>query len=143
MRDFSDRPPVVTRPARQGPPHLRRYAAGIVAGLARKTKFVDPALGVDWPAIVGAEIAALCRPGKLSGGRFGRTLEVIAPNGAAAARVKFEAASIRRKVNDVLGPGVVGHISVRQSAAIAEADPRLEAVLSRFRASVRRRKDDK
>lgn len=129
----------VTRPARAAPPHLRRYAAGVFADLARRTRFVDPNLIEAWPALVGAEIAGLCRPGRLSGGRAGKTLELIAPNGAAAARVQFEAEAIRRRLNDHLGPGVIGHISVRQSANPAVSDGHLEGALARFKASVRQK----
>lgn len=133
---------VVTKPARSAAPHFRRYAAGVFADLARKTKFVDPKLIESWPALVGPEIAALCRPGRLSAGRAGRTLELIAPNGAAAARVQFEVDAIRRRLNHHLGPGAVGHISVRQSASPAPADARLDGALARFRASIRQKSGD-
>lgn len=133
--------PVITKPPRSAAPHLRKFTAEVFANLARKTKYVDPGLASVWPAIVGPEIARLCRPGKLSGGRSSRTLELIASNGSAAARVQFEAAAIRRKVNDHLGPDVVGHISVRQSA-LREADPRLQGALARFRAAIAERKRD-
>jgi len=127
---------IVTKPARSPPPHLRRYTAGVFADLARRTRYVDPALIEAWPALVGAEIAGLCRPGRLSGGRTGRTLELIAPNGAAAARVQFEAEAIRRRLNDYLGPGAIGHISLRQSASGQPGEVRLAGALARFRASI-------
>ena len=133
---MTDRP--VTRPARKAPPQLNRFAARVFADLAQKTKFVDPNLAANWAAIVGPEIASLCRPGMLSGGRAGRTIELIAPNGAAAARVQFEAEAIRRRLNGHLGPGVVGHVSVRQSAACT-SDPKLDGALARFRASIRQK----
>lgn len=139
--------PLRTRPARKAPPPVRRYAAGVFANLAKKTRFVDPALAADWAAIVGTEFAALCRPGKLTGGRIGRTLELVAPNGAAAARIRFESEAIRRKVNDCLGPGTVGRIAIRQSSLAAALGPRggepgLDGVLERFRTSVISRRPD-
>ncbi len=138
-------PPVVTRPARSAPPAVGRIAARIFADLARKTRYVDPNLAADWPRIVGPEIAGLCRPGRLTGGRLGRTLEVFAPNGAAAARVQFEAESIRRKVNELLGPGAVGRIAVRQAGArpndgVGGERSRLETALGRFRSAVSSKK---
>ena len=101
-------------------------------------------------------------------GRAGaKALEVFTANGAAAARVQFEAENIRAKVNDYLGPGAVGRIIVQQtgvqqtgrqsgatvaaasggqpeSQAIdgAEAKPAagLESALGRFRASISARR---
>jgi hypothetical protein len=132
---------IVTKPARQPPPRVHRYAAKVFADLAQKTKFVDPGLAASWSAIVGGEFASLCRPGRLSGGRAGRTLELIARNGPAAARIQFEAEAIRGLVNTHLGPGTVGHISVRQSAA-RPSDVRLVGALARFKASIREKKGD-
>lgn len=132
-------PPVTTRPARKAPPPLGRYAAAVLADLARRTRFVDPAIASRWPDLVGPEIAALSRPGRLTGAGPGRTLEIIVPDGAAAARVAFEAEAIRRRLNEALGPGAIGRVAVRQRAEAAAADPRLETALSRFRAAVARR----
>jgi hypothetical protein len=128
---------VETRVARRAPPPVRRFTSEVFAGLARQTRFTDPTLVAQWSNLVGPSIAALCRPGTLSGGRFGRTLELVAPDGAAAARVAFEAEAIRRKVNEVLGPGVVSRIAVRQAGRI-EPDARLSSALARFRQSVGR-----
>lgn len=133
--------PIQTRAARAAAPPIRRYGAQVFAELARITNYVDPNLAASWSAIAGEDLARLCRPGRLSGGRIGRTLEVIAADGAAAALVQFEAESLRRNVNDFLGPGAVGRIYVRQAgqrsdgASSAEGSP-LGGALSRFRASV-------
>lgn len=135
--------PVVTKPVRSAPPGVGRIAARIFSDLARQTRYVDPNLAADWPRIVGPKIAGLCRPGRLTGGRLGRTLEVFAPNGAAAARVQFEAEAIRRRVNEFLGPGAVGRIAVRQAAArLGEGGEGagLESALGRFRAAVSAKK---
>ena len=133
---------IVTKPARSGPPHMRRHVARIVADLARRTKYVDPSLVEAWPALVGPEIAALCRPGRLAGGRLGRTLEVIAPNGAAAARVQFEAEAIRSRLNEHLGPGAVGRVAVRQGSGVQSPHSQLDGALTRCRASIRRKSGD-
>jgi len=134
--------PVVTRAARPSAPGLGRYSAQVLAELARQTRFVDPNLAADWSRIVGADFAALCRPGRLSGGRSGRTLEIVATSGAAASRLHFEAEAIRRKVNEYLGPGAVARIAVRQAGAKGpdSDDGKLDAALGRFRAAVTAKK---
>lgn len=133
---MSDAPPK-TRPARPAPPAIGRYSAKIFADLAGRTRFVDPALAANWTALVGGEIAALCRPGRLTGGRVGATLELHAPSAAAAARAQFEAESIRRRLNDYLGPGRVGRITVLHLQGRASTGGSgLDGALSRFRASL-------
>jgi hypothetical protein len=133
--------PVASKPARRAPPTIGRYVTGIFSDLARQTRFVDPNLAVDWPRIVGAELGGLCRPGRLSGGRLGRSLEVYAASGAAASRVQFEAEALRRRVNEYLGPGVVGRIVVRQAGGPSEGG--LESALGRFRAAVKAKTREK
>lgn len=136
-------PPVKTRPARQPPPQIGRYSAKIFAELAGRTNYVDPALASRWAELVGPEIAALCRPGRMTGGRIGATLEVFAPSGAAASRAQFEAETMRRRLNDYLGPGRIGRITVLQRSAgdgIAAPSSPLGAALSRFRSSVSQKK---
>lgn len=136
---MTDAKPIRTRPARRAAPPVGRYTAAIFADLAEKTRFADPQLAARWGAIVGPEIAALCRPGRLTGAGAGRTLELVVRDGAAAARVEFEAEAIRRRLNDALGPGMIGRLSVRQKAGAAPSDPRLAAALSRFRAGVKKK----
>lgn len=126
-----------TRPARPAPPAIGRYSAKIFADLAGRTRFVDPALAANWTTLVGAEIAALCRPGRLTGGQVGATLELHAPHAAAAARTQFEAEAIRRRLNNYLGPGRIGRITVlhlQGPAPVGESG--LDGALSRFRASL-------
>lgn len=132
--DGEDPPRVTTRPQRQPPPHLNTFVSGIFADVAAKTRFAEPALIQRWTEIVGAEAAALGRPGRVLGGTRGATLEVIAADSAAAARLHFEAESLRQRLNQFLGPNRIGRIHVRQSGA-PEAAP-LDSALSRFRASV-------
>lgn len=134
-----------TRPVRAAPPAIARAASGVFAALARKTKYVDPALAERWPDIAGADIAALCRPGRLVGPRQDRTLEVHAASGAAAAQVQMRAGDIKTRVNAYLGPGAVARIAIRQfaparrSAATADGDGRLGQALAAFRAAISRR----
>ncbi|MFQ5562607.1 MAG: DciA family protein [Parvularculaceae bacterium] len=138
--------PIRTRPARSGPPQISRYSATVLAALAKKTKFVDPALAANWPTIVGDEIARLCRPGRLTGQTGARTLEIIAPNGAAAAQAQLLTDEIIERANRFLGPGALTRIAIRQDggrasspSAIAKPHPQLENALDRMRASMRER----
>ncbi|MEL6212649.1 MAG: DciA family protein [Pseudomonadota bacterium] len=147
-------PKVKTKPPRAALPAISRFSTAVFSGLARRTKFVDPALAERWRTLVGDELAALSRPGRLTGGKTGRTLEVMAPSAAAAARLNFEAETIRRGVNTFLGPDTVGRIAVlvrtpeperrnetdlRDQTPTSAGSPALEPVLSRFRASVKKR----
>lgn len=123
-------PPPQTRAARQAAPALSRYASGVLADLARKTRFVDPDLAANWPVLAGSEIARLCRPGRLTGGREGRTLEVVVPHGAAAASVEFASETLRRRLNDYFGPNAIARIAIIQGPAPPKAPG---GGLSRFR----------
>lgn len=135
--------PIQTKPARPAAPAIRGAAAHVLVALARRTRFVDPALVAQWPLMVGEELAALSRPGRLTGGRIGRTLELVAPNGAAAARVALETESIKGKVNDFLGPGAIARVVIRQRGGEPPQEPGgdgpegpVRAALSRFRATL-------
>jgi hypothetical protein len=133
LRDNGPAPP--TRKVRQGPPALARLSAGVLENLARKTCFVDPEIIGHWPTLAGPELSRLCRPGRMTGGRTGRTLEVIVPHGAAAASVEFAAETLRRRLNDYFGPGAIARILVVQGPAPAGGGPAKPAGggLSRFR----------
>lgn len=129
-----DRPTIKTRPQRPPPPHLNKYVSNLFANIASRTKFAEPGLLQRWSDIVGPELASLGRPGRILGGTRGATLELVAQNGAAAARLQFESESIRRRVNQVLGPDRIGQIQLRQAGA-PDAAP-VASALSRFRASI-------
>ena len=127
LRDLS---PPQTRGPRPAAPPLARAATALVADLARKTRFVDPDLTARWTEFAGPELSRLCRPGRLTGGTHGRTLEVIVPHGAAAASVEFAAETLRRRLNGFFGPNAIERIAVVQGPAPAgPARPRF----SRFR----------
>jgi len=139
--------PIKTRPPIPAAPTVGRFSANVFAGLAKSTKYVDPKLATNWAKIIGEESADLCRPGRLTGGRTGRTLEIFARNATAAAKIHFEAEAIRRKVNDFLGPDAVGRLTIihkeepnRSTPAEDTATP-LGSALSRFRASVSAKAD--
>lgn len=135
----NDSPRVETRPQRPPPPPLNAFVSRLFADVAAKTRYADPGLLQRWTEIAGAELAALGRPGRVLGGTRGATLELIAADGAAAARLRFEAESLRLRVNQFLGPQRIGRILVRQSGAADGAA--VEGALSRFRASMASKND--
>lgn len=110
-------PPPLTRGVRPAAPGLSRISAKVLEGLARQTRFVDPELIARWTAIAGPEISRMCRPGRLTGGREGRTLEVIVPHGAAAASVEFASETLKKRLNDYFGPNAIVRIAIVQGPA--------------------------
>ena len=129
LRDLG--PPPQTKAPRPAAPPIARFASALVADLARQTRFVDPAIVARWAELAGPELSKICRPGRLTGGPSGRTLEVIVPHGAAAASVEFAAETLRRRLNGYFGPEAIVRIAVLQGpAATTAAGPRF----SRFRA---------
>ncbi len=122
--------PIRTKPARRGPPAIGRFTTAALAQLAQKTRFVDPNLAAEWPTIVGPDLAALARPGRLTGSRVGRTLELFATSGAGATELNQRAGELVERLNARLGPGVVAHIKIVQGGGVAPDG----GGLSRFRA---------
>lgn len=137
-----DMPPTRTRPVRRAAPQIGRFSANVFAKLARKTKYVDPALADHWPSIAGAELAGLCRPGRLTGMRQSRTLEVYAASSAAAAKLQMLSEELLQRVNSYYGPTTVTRIAIRRSSqppSIGDAEDdetALGQALSRFRAAI-------
>ena len=139
-----------TRAARSAPPQVGGAAAAIFSQLAQKTRFMEPKLAADWPRIAGAEVAKLCRPGRINGGRRNASLELYAISSAAATRVQFEEERILRALNDYFGPGAIGRLVIRHRQGVEppqqkrnDAEPSLSSALSRFRQSVSARADKK
>jgi hypothetical protein len=127
LRDLTPPP---TQGPRAAPPPLARFAAGLIADLARRTRFMDPEIAGRWTELAGPELSKLCRPGRLTGGPSGRTLEVIVPHGAAAASVEFAAQTLKRRLNGYFGPNAIERIAILQAPALtSDTKPRL----SRFR----------
>lgn len=125
-------PPPQTRAPRRAAPALSRFTGGILADLARKTRYVDPDLIANWTALAGPELSKLCRPARLTGGREGRTLEVIVPHGAAATSVEFAAETLRRRLNEHFGPNAIARIAIVHGPKAGGTSPPPRG-LSRFR----------
>jgi hypothetical protein len=91
---------------------------------AAKRGFAQARLAALWPEIVGAEIAALCRPLKLTAvrGPAGGLL-TLAVAGAQATKLQMLLPVLRERMNAALGPGTVGRIQLTQVAAAGFAEP--------------------
>lgn len=103
-----------TRPRRSVPPKLARFSGDVLAQLARRTRFVDPALCRDWSEIVGAEIAALCRPGRINGPPGRRKIELIARGGAESTAAQMKSDEILSALRRYLGPGAIDGLTFRR-----------------------------
>ncbi len=146
-----------TRPVRRAAPNIGRASASVFSRLLKKTSYADPGLCDHWPNIAGSEIAALCRPGRLTGRGPGRTLEIHTPSGAAAAQLQMQTEALKARVNRYLGPGAVDRITIIQSAVPAQLpsgqsqpepqgspdDTPLGSALSSFRAAINRKNGGK
>ena len=126
---------VETRPVRSGPPPLGKAGRLLMGRLAQKTRYADPGLLMRWGDIVGAEFAALTRPGRMSPGRSDRSLEIMTPDGAAAAKVAFHEGALLDRLATYFGPGVVTRLKVTHAGAGQGGEPASGGGrgLSRFR----------
>ena len=116
-------------PARAGALRLLgTIVPAIVGDAAKRHGIAASDLVAAWPEIVGAELAAKCRPVKISagsapgrqqaGGRRGRTL-VLSASRASALDIDYAADRIIARVNAYLGPGAIGRISVEPTLQTA------------------------
>ncbi len=84
-----------------------------------KRGFAEGGLAADWPGIVGAELAARCRPGKLAFARAAErrdgtlTLRVEAPF---AVEVQHLAPQIMERINGHFGYRMVARLLLKQVA---------------------------
>lgn len=108
----ADAAPRPTRPAIKHAASVKGAGALMVARLAQKTRFADPALVAKWPALVGDDIAAMARPGRLSPGRSDRSLDVHVGDGAAATHIRFHESLIISRLAAYFGPGVVTRLKI-------------------------------
>lgn len=96
-------------------------ASGLLATRIRKAGegrgFAVSRVLTHWPEVVGAEIASLARPVKVSYGRegLGATLTLLCA-GAAAPLVQMRLEEIREKVNACYGYAAIARLRLTQSA---------------------------
>lgn len=62
-----------------------------------------------WPEVAGPELAAHCRPDKFEGG----VLSLVAESTAWATQVRLLVPQLHRRLDEVIGPGVVTRVEVR------------------------------
>jgi len=97
-------------------------AAGLLREPIRKVGesrgFAATRLLTHWAEIAGRDLAALCRPVKISyaQGGLGATLTVLA-SGAAAPLVQMQLPALKERVNACYGYAAIARIQVTQTAA--------------------------
>jgi hypothetical protein len=125
-RKTDDDAPRVLRASRR----MRGFepAAGLLRERIRKAGesrgFAASRVLTHWAEIAGRDIAALCRPVKVSyaQGGFGATLTVLA-SGAAAPLVQMQLPKLKERVNAAYGYAAITRIQVTQTAAQGFAEP--------------------
>lgn len=87
--------------------------------------FSQSKLLTHWEESVGPEVAAMCRPVKVSYGKggFGATLTLLT-TGAYAPMLQAELPKIRDRVNAVYGHNAISHIRITQTAPMGFAEGR-------------------
>ena len=97
-------------------------AQRLTSGLAKGRKASIARLRAEWSAIVGGELARVCRPEALtaSRGRSGKILRLRVP-GAAALEVQHMAGQIVERVNGYFGHKMIDDIRLVQGAISAPA----------------------
>jgi len=103
-------------------------AAGLLSTRIRKAGegrgFATSRVLTHWSEIVGADLAAMARPVRVSYGRegFGATLTLVA-TGAAAPLVQMRGPEIIEKVNACYGYGAISQLRITQTAPEGLAEP--------------------
>ena len=88
---------------------LRRLAAGH----GWSTDLAAATLAARWEQVVGADLAAHCRPGRLHDGE----LLVVADSTAWATQVRLLSTKLLARLSEVVGAGVVTRLRVRGPTA--------------------------
>ncbi|MDD7972437.1 DUF721 domain-containing protein [Roseinatronobacter alkalisoli] len=127
---MAKKPPQKTQsPAAQAPRRRRGFeaASGLLNTQIRKVGeargFAVSRLLTHWAEIAGPELAACCRPVKVSYGRggLGATLTLLT-TGAAGPMLQMRLPALREKVNACYGYNAIARISLTQTAPMGFAD---------------------
>ena len=112
-------------------PHRRRRGferastllRGRVRAASEKRGFAETRLLTHWPEVVGAEIAAICRPVSVgySRGGMGATLTVLT-TGAQAPMLQMQEHKLREKINAVYGYAAISRLRFTQTAPTGFAE---------------------
>jgi len=119
------------------PPRRKRgfeAASGLLSAQIRKAGeargFAVSQLLTQWPEVAGPELAACCRPVRVSYSRggFGATLTLLT-SGAAAPLVQMQLPALRARVNACYGYNAIARITLTQTApaGFAEGQARFAA----------------
>ncbi|MEM6487862.1 MAG: DciA family protein [Pseudomonadota bacterium] len=104
---------------------VRRAATAPIAKIVSRHGFSEPNILLHWDDIVGAELAALCRPLRVryARGRNLATRLVVAADGPVALVVEHRSADIVARINAHYGYGAISSLSVTQAAPRAPSRP--------------------
>lgn len=95
-----------------------------ISGAGEKRGFAETRLLTRWAEIVGAEIAAIVKPVKVSyRDGFGATLTVLCP-GPRAPEIEMQLPMLRDRVNACYGYNAISRIRLTQTAATGFAEAR-------------------
>lgn len=138
LRPSDDLPKPAPRAARRcrGFETAAKLVARHVGSVGESRGFSVSRLLTHWVDVVGEDIAARCRPVKISHGRggFGATL-VLLTTGTEALRLEMALPEIRARVNACYGFNAVARISLTQTAADGFSEGRPDFTPAARRAS--------
>ncbi len=110
-------PKPATRPRRAGLRALAVTLPRVTKRLFGKRGFAEGGLAADWPGIVGAELAARCRPGKLAFARAAERREgtlTLRVEAHFATEVQHLAPQIMERINGYFGYRAVARLRLKQ-----------------------------
>ncbi len=128
MGEEDDARPVRRKPSSRGFARAGAALTPALRAVAGKRGFAEHRLLTDWDAIVGQEVARLCRPVRLEhrarrgAEGLGGTL-LVAADGAAAPEVAHLAPAIAERVNAAYGYRAVSRLRIDQTAEGSRAAP--------------------
>lgn len=121
-RSKTPAPPEPPRRRKRGFETAGALLAGALKAPAEKRGFGEAKLLTHWPEIVGADIAAIARPVKITWGRgFGGTL-VLLTTGAHAPLLEMQKDRIAERVNATYGYRAIAHVHITQTAPTGFAE---------------------
>lgn len=109
-------------PLRHGLHPLSRLVRRAVAPGFQAQGFAAAEVLIRWPEIVGVDVASVCQPERLSGGRAGGTL-IIRAAGAAALELQHRAPQVIDRVNHYFGYPAVQRLKLIQAPLLPARRP--------------------
>lgn len=111
------------RPQIRNAPPASRAMTRIIKPLSKNFGPGSGGLERQWDQIAGPKLSRLSKPGRITGGRDGRVLTVIA-RGPAAALINADSHNILARINTYLGAGTIARLKIVQGAiALKTAQP--------------------